>query len=394
MSMAHCTIFGAGKIARGFIGQLLFLSGHSTTYIEKNQALVDLLSERKSYFVNILGAPDKSCTVTEFSAVQSDDIAVSQTIEQTDVIFTAMGGKNLEFAAPALYEGIKKRFTKSAPRELTIITCENWKNPATVLRNAIYALANNDEQAVFDQYLGITESVIMRSAIEAEKEDLEKDPLVVNVQNFWDLPVDKTRVKGELPSILAMRLIDNFGGFLDKKFYTYNAANGTASFLGSLLGYKYISDAARDSYILEILSGVYQETATALSKRLGLSMDDLVAFDKTSLHKLQDTCIVDYTERNARDPIRKLGPDDRLVGPARMCMDYGVMPHYLATAIAAAIHYTNPDDQSAVELSEILAAHGTRHVLTNVCKLDKASPLIKLVLEKEQVLLQKGLIKV
>ena len=61
----NCTIFGAGKIARGFIGHLLYLSDIEFTFVEKFEGLVDLINERGQYFVNILGNAEGSCTVTQ-----------------------------------------------------------------------------------------------------------------------------------------------------------------------------------------------------------------------------------------------------------------------------------------------------------------------------------------
>ena len=50
-----CVIFGAGKIARGFVGQLLYLSGIDFVFVEKVDALADLINTRGEYLVNILG---------------------------------------------------------------------------------------------------------------------------------------------------------------------------------------------------------------------------------------------------------------------------------------------------------------------------------------------------
>ena len=65
-----CVIFGAGKIARGFIGHLLFLSDIPFTFVEKADGLVDLINERGQYFVNILGNAEKCCTVTGANALK------------------------------------------------------------------------------------------------------------------------------------------------------------------------------------------------------------------------------------------------------------------------------------------------------------------------------------
>ncbi|MBR2431579.1 MAG: mannitol-1-phosphate 5-dehydrogenase, partial [Clostridia bacterium] len=55
-----CVIFGAGKIARGFVGHLLYLSNIDFTFVEKVDSLVDLINERGQYTVNILGDASKN----------------------------------------------------------------------------------------------------------------------------------------------------------------------------------------------------------------------------------------------------------------------------------------------------------------------------------------------
>ena len=209
------------------------------------------------------------------------------------------------------------------------------------------------------------------------------DPLVVNAQDFWEFPFDASRLKAPMPEgMICLKPIYEFTGFLERKFYTYNAANGTTSFVGALLGYKYIADAAHDERILKLLDGVYTETATALSKKHDFPFEEQWAFTRTSLRKLQDKNIVDYIERNARDPMRKLGKDDRLVGSARLCMEYGVRPESLAVAIACAIHYEEPSDEFAVKLAEIRKNEGYDAVLSKVCSVEPDSELGMLIKEK------------
>ena len=388
----NCTIFGAGKIARGFIGHLLYLSEIEFTFVEKFEGLVELINERQQYFVNILGNAEDSCTVTGAKALKfTDKEAIAKQIAASDAVFTAVGGKNLGDIAPLIALGIKEK-AKIGGR-LNVVTCENWKLPANILRELIVPTLGEEEKAYFDENVGITEAVIMRSAIESDKEMLAKDPLVVNVQNFWELPVDSSRLKGELPPIKGLKLIPEFTGFLERKFYTYNAANGSVSFLGALLGHKKIADAAHDERILEILEGVYVETATALSKKHNFPFDEQMAFTRTSKAKLQDYTIVDFIERNARDPIRKLGPDDRLVGSARLVLEYGIIPENLCTAIAAAIYYFEETDEFALKLRDIRENQGIDAVIRDVCKLDPEGILGKLIKEKIELLKAKGWIK-
>lgn len=388
----RCVIFGAGKIARGFIGHLLYLSDIPFTFVEKADALADLINERGQYTVNILGAPEQNCVVKGAKALkfdQKEEIATA--IAEADCVFNAVGGKNLGDIVPYLTAGIEKKARKGG--KLNFVTCENWKKPADILRDGIAAAISDEARPYFETNVGITEAVIMRSAIESDAELLKKDPLIVNVQNFWELPVDASRLAGELPPIKGLKLIAEFTGFLERKFYTYNAANGTVSYLGGLLGYEKIADAAHDEWILKILDGVYSETARALSAKHNFPLDEQLAFTLTSKRKLQDYTIVDFIERNARDPLRKLGPDDRLVGSARLVESFGIKPENLATAIAAAIHYVSPGDEFAVELGRLRNECGIDYILENVCKLDPKGALAMLVKEKIEMLKGMGYIK-
>lgn len=389
-----CVIFGAGKIARGFIGHLLFLSNIDFVFVEKADALVDLINLRGQYTVNILGAPEKNTLVTGATALKfSQKDEITRRIAEADCIFDAVGGKNLPELVPFLTAGIEER-AKTNPTPLSIVTCENWKLPADILRNGIRESISPECTQFFEEKVGITEAVIMRSAIESTPDLLEKDPLIVNVQDFWELPYDAARLKTPLPKeLICQKPIYAFTGFLERKFYTYNAANGTVSFLGALLGHKYIADAAHDERILKILDGVYRETATALSKKHNLDFEDQWAFTRTSLRKLQDRNIVDYIERNARDPMRKLSKDDRLVGSARLCMECGVRPNNLAVAIACAMHYTEPTDEFAVRLQQIRQEGGYTAVLQQVCEIDPDSELGQLILEKAALIRQWGWIQ-
>ena len=382
-----CVIFGAGKIARGFLGHLFYLSQIDFVFVEKVDALCDLINERQEYLVNILGDSSKNTVVRGVKALKfSQKEEISKAIAEADCVFDSVGGKNLPEIVPFLTAGIELR-AKMNPAPMNIITCENWKDPATILREGIAASISPEHRAYFEEKIGVSEAVIMRSAIESTPELLAQDPLVVNVQNFWKFPFDASRLKAPMPEgMICLEPIQEFTGFLERKFYTYNAANGTASYVGALLGHQYIADAAYDERILAILDGVYRETASALSKKHNFPFEEQWAFTRTSLNKLQDRCIVDYIERNARDPMRKLGPNDRLVGSARLCMEYGIVPENLAIAIACAIYYEEPRDEFAVQLKRLREELGVEAVIRNVCKLEISDPLADLILKKvEQI---------
>ena len=63
---------------------------------------------------------------------------------------------------------------------------------ADILKDGIAAVISDDHRAFFEENVGITEAVIMRSAIESTPELLAQDPLVVNAQNFWRFAFSKS----------------------------------------------------------------------------------------------------------------------------------------------------------------------------------------------------------
>ncbi|MDD2355416.1 MAG: hypothetical protein PHX95_08420 [Lachnospiraceae bacterium] len=390
-----CVIFGAGKIARGFIGHLLYLSNIDFVFVEKSDILANLINERKEYTVNILGTPEKNCIVKNVKCLKYEECdKITDAIAGADAVFNAVGGKNLSELVPFYTKGIEKKAVLLPDNSINFITCENWKKPADILQEGIEKQISKQAAGYFHSKVGITEAVILRSGIDSTQEQKAIDPLWVNVQDYWYLHVDAARLNGELPDIKGLHLIDEFGGFLERKFYTYNAANGTTSFIGALSGYSVLADAADDPKIESVLEKVYSETSQALCIKYGFDPKNQYEFTRGSYAKLKNHVIVDTIERNARDPIRKLGPDDRLVGSARMVESYGIRPEGLATAIAAAIHYEsdNKNDPSLSQLRLMREEKGTDYILENVCKLDPRGDLAGLIREKEHMLKKEGYI--
>ena len=105
-------------------------SGIDFTFVERTDALADLINERKSYLVNILGAPEKNTVVRGACALKFDEQdKIAERIAASDCIFTSVGGKNLGDVIPHLVRGIELR-SKVNPKPINIVTCENWKKPS------------------------------------------------------------------------------------------------------------------------------------------------------------------------------------------------------------------------------------------------------------------------
>ncbi|UUI02363.1 hypothetical protein NP439_20345 [Oceanobacillus jeddahense] len=384
-------IAGAGKIGRGFIAQLCYPVSQEIVFAEKNQHLVHKLNEEQSYTVHIMGTEKNNSTINNYKAINLDNPkAFAKEWKDSSLLFTAIGGKNLQELGQFLAEAFKWLIQeKERLTAYNLITCENWKSPGKELKEAILKNLNENDQLFFQEIIGVTESVVMRTAVNPPKE-APADTLDVWVQDFWDLPVDRSRFIGTIPTIDHVSFINNFGDFLERKIYTNNTSNATIAYLGYLKGYVYTSDAAQDNQIEEILDNVREEVNEMLIAEQGIERKVQIEFSRKAKKKYADPTIVDPLSRHAADPIRKLGPDDRLIAPARLCLKHGIQPKAISKTIAAALYFGEPNDHDAMSLKRLRQAHGIPYILKNTCGLSEEESLYSIILEAISDLKKRG----
>ena len=135
--------FGAGKIGRGFLGQLYWQSGWTTVFVDVAQPIVEALNREGHYTIQIIGERCQALTVTNVRAIHADDRqAVAEALAACDLASTAVGVRFLADLAPLIAAGIERRASTSG-RPLNIIVCENLLDAASRLR----AAANRSEHA-------------------------------------------------------------------------------------------------------------------------------------------------------------------------------------------------------------------------------------------------------
>lgn len=390
----NAVIFGGGKIARGFIAHLLSRSGFHITFVELNEALVKALNEKGEYYVNVMGNPGESQWIRGFTCVQLWDISgIAEALKRADIAFTSVGGKNLGELAKIIGKAYGSMEPEDWEREFTIVTCENWKEPARQLRDGILAaLGDSKAGEAFEERVGVSEAVIMRSGVEATEEVRKIDVNAVSVTDFWELPIDKDRMKGELPVFEGVHYRENFAGFLQQKLFTFNTTNATIAYLGALRGMDLLSEAANDPEIVELTAQVHREINPAIAAEMGISLKEQEAFAQKALKKYQDISVTDFTERHGRDPIRKLGPSDRITGTLRLAQKHGILSQGVAVTLAAALHYPvkNPKDPTAHTLEEMRKTKGVDRILEEICGIRPGEPLAELIKEKIEFLKEKG----
>lgn len=384
MRMKEAVIFGAGNIGRGFIGQLYSESGYQVTFVDVDQPLLDAINRRGEYTIRLV-TNDKTeeVPVKPVRALHASNVdEVAALVSRAEIGATAVGANVLKFVAPNIAKGIARRAAEGNTSPLHLIICENLKGAAAIVRGMVKDLLPAEHHAFMQAHVGFVDTVIARMVPPPTPEQRAQDPSMIVVEPYKELPVDRNGFIGQPPDIVGMTPYAPFSFFTERKLYIHNAGHAVLAYLGYLRGYEYGYDALAADEIYFQVRGAMEESALALTRKyhpphgaLRANIDDL-------LHRFENTVLGDTILRLGRDPIRKLGRTDRLVGAALNVLAEGVTPVYLVTGIVAALKFRPPEDPLAAELQAKLHGYGLARTLNDVCELQPNEPLAAQIMQR------------
>ena len=320
--------------------------------------------------------------VTDVRAVDGRDIdAVAREIGSADLMSTAVGVNVLPRIAPTIAAGIAARSDAGVETPINIIICENLQNMGAFLKGEVEKALPPQFHDYLDRNVGFVESVVGRMAPIMTPEQKRENVLLVIVEPYKHLPVSRSAIRGELPEIAGVEPSDNFQSFVDRKLYTHNAGHAVAAYLGYLKGHVYIHEAMADAQINAVVRAALAETGEALVKKHSLDPREHQAHIDDLLARFANVALGDQVTRVGGDPVRKLGPSDRLIGGAKLALEYGVFPANLCKAIAAALRFDPPGDPSANRIQEMLRARGITATIIKISGLAEDSELTKEIIK-------------
>src|SRR5205823_313236 len=138
-----------------------------------------------------------------------------------------------------------------------------------------------------------------------------------------------------------------FRAYVERKLYTHNLGHAVAAYLGHCRGCGFIHEALADAAVLAATRGAMAESSAGLVARRHFPLQEQQAHVEDLLLRFANAALRDPIARVGRDPLRKLRPDDRLVGAALLALKAGVVPRDIARGIAAALRFDVPADPSA-----------------------------------------------
>jgi mannitol-1-phosphate 5-dehydrogenase len=407
-------IIGAGSTGRGQVAQLAYESGWDLTLVDRNEKLIDAIRSAGKFTVVLYDPTGKprDVVISGYRAFHTDQMqAVADEIAAADLIVTSVIATNLPQVAPLLAEGLRRRANVArascpCPDPVNVIAAENMEHSSTVLHDLTlaaweemeipssceagekeskkqrrhgqdaHATHGQDARATLDAVARFPDSMIARVV------PIAADPLRLNAEEFSEWTVDGTVFVGPDPQIKTLELVPNQSARLERKLFIHNTGHATCAYWALRKGCRFVHEGARDPQIIEQVRLAIGESGSAVAAEHGFPRDTIRAYEENLLGRLPGDAFVDGLDRVCREPLRKIGPQERLIGPINLCVKHGLPMEHLCRAVAVVMSTFMPGDPQYVQLKAMLADGGPEKVLREVCQLAPEHPAHELILRE------------
>ncbi|MBF0120449.1 MAG: hypothetical protein HQK79_16560 [Desulfobacterales bacterium] len=341
-------IIGAGAIGRGYLPWVIDYNFYDLVFVEANRNIVNLLNKNKKFktFRSNKNSYD-TIDVPVFAAYHPFEFFLKD-YENVKAVFINVGPRNCVNAVSVL-KGI------SCP----IIMCENDPHTVEIVKDTLG----------YDRvYFAIPDVITSNTASE---ELLKKEPLAV-ITEYGDLFINQQAgfIKGDINFCSESELSRQWTA----KLYLHNTAHCIAAYLGAMMNMDYVHEAMNIPEIRNIVVGAMNEMLKALKMRNSIESDFLEYYADKEIKRFSDNMLFDPITRVAREPLRKLEPEGRLIGASKMCLSLGFVPKNILTGIVSAILFENENDPDN-QLTFLRKALSTKMLLTYIIGLGEGEVL-------------------
>lgn len=371
--------FGAGSIGRGFIADLLHDSGYDVTLVDVNSQLNQQINQTHSYHLYVIEENYQEKTIDRVKALSpiEETNEVIQEIISADILTTAVWADNLPKVAPTISEGLYQRFLQSKER-INVLACENAMFNSEILKKEILKLGQLTEKEL-EQVATFPNTAVDRMVLEDER----KGEKVINIGVDFELVIERNKLVDpkNLP-IKGAEYTDDLVKYIERKLYIINCGHAWSGYMGAIKGYDVMTDIFADEQLVEATREVMGESASLLAKKYGFTPEDLAGYIDFAIRRFQTPGVVDTVARVCRSPIRKLEPNERLVGPAMQCEKNQLKNDRLLEGIAAVFLFDNPEDQQSRDLLTYVKENGLSDAVTHYTGLLSESSMHQKVVKK------------
>jgi mannitol-1-phosphate 5-dehydrogenase len=155
-------IWGAGKIGRGFLGDLFYQAGYDLVFVDRNEQVVEALNTRPEYTIINCGN-DGQCNdviVSGYTALHmSQKNAIKAKLDECSLMAVAVPPEGFSDLTEMLHAVIVERMSAHSDKTLDIIVCINSLEPAKKLRDELEKKLNSEVNAYCNRYFGFVSAL-------------------------------------------------------------------------------------------------------------------------------------------------------------------------------------------------------------------------------------------
>jgi mannitol-1-phosphate 5-dehydrogenase len=258
-----------------------------------------------------------------------------------------------------LAAGLSKKIALDGPQAI-VYTAENHNHAAEILKTTVLEQVPPDLQAALNGRVCFLNTVIGKmSQVVSDRAEIHQCglatitpdlPRAFLVESFNKILISKIQLDEPFQRGIA-RFIekDNLLPFEEAKLFGHNATHALGGYLGSLMGMRYMADLAAVPGMSGFLRRAFLDESgrTLIHRYQGIdplfTPGGYQAYADDLLQRMMNPYLLDRIERVTRDPARKLGWDDRLIGTMRAALSEGVQPKRFAFGAAAALSVMSND---------------------------------------------------
>lgn len=363
--MKEALVLGAGNIGRGVIGYLLNKAGYHLKLYDIDFKTIQKIKEQNGYHIFIAEDTVRQVYVDDFDIVSEDDLLGE--MEKAELIFCCVYEGAFSDIAQKIAKAIKVRKAQNQG-PLNVMLCVNSLNAPNKFSVLVRSSIGDSESLLeyFEDSVGINQVMVLSAGLPVPKDLKQKDDYAVMITAHPHLEIDGKSFKGDKPVIDDIEYVDNADARIKRKVLVGNMRHTMAAFIGSNRHYKYIYEAQMDPKIRPLLLGAFKEAHTAITQAFEFDPSEDKAWVDYMNDKL-DQKVEDQITRVIANPARKLGFSERFIAPALLCIEFHILPYYVALGAAYGI-------------KELIASSGqyktVDQVLIEVCGLDPADDYI------------------
>lgn len=369
-------IVGAGKIGRGYLADLFSRAGYHLIFINGSPVTIDKLNQQGYYtlFTATQNGLDKR-VIDGFEAYSSqrDFDTCAKRLQDVDLIAVALYPGAYPAVADLLARTIQMRREAGLSEPVNVMFFVNMVYTARTFKKLLRERLSDAEWAYCQQHVGLVEALTHRGGYNPTEEMLAEDPLCISTGEGEVLPVGDCFV-GEKPEMPYMQFVDRIEGRMVKKIWCGNMRHCTTACIGKARGAKYTYQCAGDAYVRKCADYATVEAKYGIAKEFGFTQAEIDDGVGLNWENMKNPNAKDDVDRVCADPIRKLGHDERYIGPALLCLKYGMVPYFLSRGAAYMLRYENENDKSAVEIQAFRRENGDDATILKYCGLDRSVP--------------------